>query len=119
MRVWVAALAVCIALAACSTPEQQIAAASEIKTRDDQFLPYRRYTTGFVRSLGPMFSTEGDNQQHLGVQIDKKTGVRTAYLQVTLAYRENYKRKYMEARNARAEKLKVERLLTESLSCSK
>lgn len=44
----ISAIATGLLLCACASQEQKIAAASEIKTSNDQFLPYREYKSGLI-----------------------------------------------------------------------
>lgn len=89
------------ALVGCATTEQQIAAASEIKTTDDSFRPFKEYSTGPIRSGNSL----GVGAKQLVGRVDRKTGALTLVLQFQIVYVAANKRRYEQARNARAEPL--------------
>lgn len=86
---------------ACATPEQQIAKASEIKTTDDSFRPFKEYSTGPIKSGNAL----GLGAKQLVGRVDRKTGALTMALQFEIVYVAGNKRRYDQARNARAEPL--------------
>lgn len=85
----------------CATPEQQIAAASQIRTTDDTFRPFKEYTTGAIRSA----NASGVGAKQLVGRIDRKSGALTTLVQFEIVYQGDHKRHYEHARNARAEAL--------------
>jgi hypothetical protein len=91
--------------AACATQEQQISTASAIRVADDSFKPYREYSSGPIRSA----NMQGAGVKMLTARVDRKTGALTALLQFQIHYIDYNKRRYEQARNARAELLPMQR----------
>ncbi len=85
----------------CATPEQQIAAASQIRTIDDNFRPFREYSTGTIKSGNAL----GVGAKQLVGRVDRSTGALTTIVQFEIVYEGDNKRHYEHARNARAEVL--------------
>jgi hypothetical protein len=94
----VAALFLC---GACATSEQQIAQASVVQVADDQFKPFREY------SSGPLKSSSGDTLQiaMLAVRIDRKAGARQILTEVSVHYTSGWDRNYLRARDSAAQEL--------------
>ncbi len=97
----VLALVVLLALPGCATSEQQIAKASEIKTTDDSFRPFKEYSTGPIKSGNVL----GVGAKQLVGRVDRKSGALTMVLQFQIVYVAGNKRRYEQARNVRAEPL--------------
>ena len=77
--------------------------ATPIKVNDDRFRPFREYTTGEIRTG----NGNGLGSQQLVGRIDRRTGALTTLLQVQIAYLGTHKRSYENARNNRAEPLRL------------
>lgn len=90
-----------MALSGCATSEQQIAKAAEIKATDDSFRPFKEYSTGPIKSGNSL----GVGAKQLIGRVDRKTGRLTMVLQFQIIYIAANKRRYEQARNARAEPL--------------
>jgi hypothetical protein len=75
-----------------------------VSLRDDNFRPYREYTTGqrTFRAYPNTFITE------LVARVDRKTGVTRTLLSADFRYLGGRMRKYESARNASAEALTFE-----------
>jgi len=99
-RMW-RVIAACCVLQACASPEQQFAQASAIKANDDQFRPFREYTTGEIRTGNAI----GLGSKQLVGRVDRQTGALTTLLQFQIAYTGDHRRSYENARNDRAEPL--------------
>lgn len=95
------ALVAVLALSGCATSDQQIAKASEIKTTDDSFRPFKEYSTGLIKSGNAL----GVGAKQLVGRVDRKTGALTMVLQFQIVYVAGNKRRYEQARNVRAEPL--------------
>ena len=94
-------LAACSMLQACAAPQS-----GPIQVRDDQFRPYREYTTGRVRTgTYPNLAN-----LELNGRIDRQSGALTTQLNVELAYLSGHKRGYDTARNSHAQSLRFTRL---------
>lgn len=109
MRRWwgvAAALVACWMLQAGAPAAQQAAQSGQIQVRDDQFTPYREYTTGRVRAgtYPNLLALE------LNGRIDRKSGALTTLLNVEFAYVSDHKRGYETARNSQAQPLRFTRL---------
>ena len=87
-------------LAACAAG----GSAPEIAVRDDNFRPYREYTTGkqLVSTYPNTFAAE------LIGRVDRKTGATTTLISADFAYQDDRMRKYESARDARAEALPLQ-----------
>ncbi len=108
-----------VLLSACANQQQQIEAASGIKSNDDQFLPFRQYESGLMKE--PRSPTSGDIDRFdvlLG-RVDKKTGDASFAVQVLLAYAKDHRQKFQSARNAKAEKLRMIHVEDLRKSCSR
>jgi hypothetical protein len=90
-------------LAAGCVLQASLVQAGQIKINDDRFRPFREYTTGEIRAG----NGNGLGSQQLVGRVDRKTGALTTLLQVQIAYLGNHKRSYENARNARAEPLRL------------
>jgi hypothetical protein len=99
-RMWVV-IAACLLLQACASPAQQLVQASQIRVNDDQFRPFREYTTGEIRTGNAL----GLGSKQLVGRVDRQTGALTTLLQFEIAYLGDHKRFYENARNERAEPL--------------
>jgi len=77
--------------------------ASPIKVNDDRFRPFREYTTGEIR-IG---NASGLASKQLVGRVDRRTGALTTLLQFEIAYLGTHKRTYENARNNRAEPLRL------------
>jgi hypothetical protein len=97
-RMW-GAMAAWGLLQACAS----LAHASEIKVNDDQFRPFREYTTAEIKTG----TASGLGSKQLVGRIDRQTGALTTLLQFQVAYLGNHKRFYESARNDRAEPLRL------------
>ena len=106
-------------LMGCGVSEQQIAQASTIRVNDDQFLPYREYTTGGVMGGNPLGFGAGIAQKNLAARVDRKTGYTMVLLQFALAYSNPVKRGYESASNAQAQPLKVVTVTSRKHNCSR
>lgn len=118
-RVLYAVLATSMAVTACASPAQQITTASQIKTDDDQFKPFRQYKTGAIRNQP--FDRPGDanHEMELAAQIQRTGGARAIGLQVRITYSGDFVRTYQEARNAKADLLHIQKVVHQSSGCSK
>lgn len=119
IRTYVSAVAAGLMLCACASQEQKIAAASEIKSSDDQFLPYREYKSGLMKETGGLFSQDGTRANVLIGRVDKATGVKKFAVQVLLHYTEDRRRKFESARSSRAEPLQLVRIDHARKNCVK
>lgn len=108
-----------LALTACASQEQQIAAASQISKTDDQFQPFRRYTTGIIRNPPLDAASNGNYEMELISQVDRASGAHGVALQFTIHYFASLKRNYNEARNAKAELLPVRGVYHKKYDCTK
>jgi hypothetical protein len=90
-------------IAACCLLQASLVQAGQIKVNDDRFRPFREYTTGEIRTGNA--SALARNQ--LIGRIDRKSGALTTLLQVEIAYLGTHKRAYENARNSRAEPLRL------------
>jgi hypothetical protein len=108
-----------LALTACASKEQQIAAAAKIQTNDDQFKPYRQYTTGQVKEILIDVGSYRQIQTELVANVQRTTGARVFGLQVEINYTGPVPRKYVEARNVKAEQLRVDQVFHRSHDCSR
>ena len=112
-------IALALMLPGCATPEQKLAAASNVSTVDDQFNPHRQYRTGAIKSSFNESVAVGNYETQLMAEVDRKTGASGAGLQFTIRYTANLQRKYQEARNANAENLAVHSVVHHASDCSK
>ena len=108
-----------VALSGCASQEQKLAAASQIKLTDDQFLPYRRYTTGSISSPPIAVGTAGLSDKELIAQVDRKTGAVNVGLQFQIQYTSVLRRTYETARNTRAQTLPLKAVTRHSSDCSR
>jgi hypothetical protein len=108
-----------LALTACASKEQQIAAAAKIQTEDDQFKPYRQYSTGRVKDILIDVGSYRQIETELLANVQRTTGARAFGLQVEIKYTGPVPRKYTEARNVKAEQLQVDRIFQRSHDCSR
>lgn len=90
-------------LQGCMTPEQQIERASQIRTADDQFKPYREFISGEMRAA----NAAGLGNKALIARVDRKTGAVTTLLEFHIVYSDTHRRLYETARNNRAELLQL------------
>lgn len=114
-----AGLAASLALTACASTEQQIAAAAKIETTDDQFQPYRQYKSGAVAHTLIDVGTYRRTKMELIAQVDRASGGRSIGLQVEIDYLGNVHRKYLEARTSSAVLLHVSGVLHRAQGCSR
>lgn len=102
-----------VALAGCTTPEQQTAAAVNGRILDDKFRPYKEFQTGDISTA----TSVGKGTKRLIARLDRKTGG-TAYILVfRVTYGGSHRRTYATARNERAESLKVTTIARNSAGC--
>jgi hypothetical protein len=78
----------------------------QVQVRDDQFRPYREYTTGRVRAgaYPNLLAVE------LNGRIDRQSGALTTLISVEFAYLSDHKRGYESARNSNAQPLRFTRV---------
>lgn len=119
IKTCISAIAAAAMLCACASQEQKIAAASEIKSSDDQFLPYREYKSGLMKETGGLFSQDGTRANVLIGRVDKTTGVKKFAVQVLLHYSEDRRRKFESARSSRAEPLQLVKVEQARKNCVK
>ncbi len=119
LRTCFSAVAAGLLLCGCASQEQKIAAASEIKSSDDQFLPYREYTSGLMTATGGLLSQDGTRANVLIGRIDKETGSKKFAVQVLLHYSEDRRRKFKSARSSSAEPLQFVRIEQVRKNCVK
>ncbi len=119
IRTYISAVAAGLLLCGCASQEQKIASASEIKTSDDQFLPYREYTSGLMKETGGLLSQDGTRANVLIGRVDKKTGSKKFAVQVLLHYSEDRRRKFKSARSSSAEPLQLVRIEQVRKNCVK
>lgn len=119
LRTWISAIAAGLVVCACASQDQKIAAASEIKSSDDQFLPYREYTSGLYTETGALLSKEAVRANVLVGRVDKTTGGKQFAVQVLLHYSEDRRRKFESARNSRAEALQLVQIERVRKNCDK
>jgi hypothetical protein len=113
------ALLATLALTACASTEQQIAAAAKIETTDDQFQPFRQYKSGAVAHTLVDVGTYRRVKMEMIAQVDRASGGRGIGLQVEIDYLASIQRKYLEARTSSAVLLHVSGVLHRSQGCSK
>ena len=108
MRRWCKVAAALLAygtLQACAAVAQTVQP-GQIQLRDDQFRPYREYTTGRIRG--------GTHPNLLEIElngrIDRQSGAVTTLFHVEFAYLGSRKRNYEAARNSRAQTLAFTKL---------
>ncbi len=99
-------MAACCLLQAGALAAQQAAAPGQVQVRDDQFRPYREYTTGRIRAgtYPNLLAVE------LSGRIDRTSGALTTLISVEFAYLSDHKRNYESARDSRAQPLRFTRL---------
>ncbi len=119
IRTYISAVAAGLLLCGCASQEQKIASASEIKTSDDQFLPYREYTSGLIKETGGLLSQDGTRANVLIGRVDKKTGSKKFAVQVLLHYSEDRRRKFESARSSSAEPLQLVKIEKSRKNCVK
>jgi hypothetical protein len=73
------------------------------KVNDDRFRPFREYTTDEIRTGNAL----GRASKQLVGRVDRQTGALTTLLQFEIAYLGNRKRSYENARNNRAQPLRL------------
>ena len=100
---------------ACASQQDKIDVASQIVKTDDQFLPYREYTSGALRSS----TANGLDGSILVARIDRKTGALSTAVQYVSVYTHDGKYNYQSARNSRAEQLKLSVISRRSGHCSR
>jgi hypothetical protein len=100
-------------LCACATVEQQTAAAVHGRILDDKFRPYKEFQTGEIHVTTPV----GTGAKQLIARVDRKTARATYILVFHIAYPGNHRRTYSNARNDRAEALKVTPIARNSAGC--
>jgi outer membrane murein-binding lipoprotein Lpp len=98
----------CVALAVpmlhgCMSPEQQLERATQIRTANDQFKPYREYMSGEMVSSNAVAT----GNKALVARVDRKTGAVTTLLEFHVVYNDTHRRLYETARNSRAELLQL------------
>ena len=108
-----------LTLTACASQEQQIAAAGQINKTDDQFQPFRQYTTGIIRNPPLDATSNGNYEMELISQVDRASGAHGVGLQFTIHYFASLKRNYNEARNGKAELLHVHGIYHRKYDCTK
>ncbi len=88
--------------------------AAEVTMRDDNFRPYREYTTGPARisNYPNLIATE------LIARVDRKSRAAATLVSMEIAYTGDQMRNYESARNARAESLGFQQI-GRSRSCEK
>ena len=101
--------------ASCASEQQKIEAASTVWLTDDQFRPYREYSTGFIDGA----TTSGLDSKRLVARVDRKTGALTAALEFIVTYKGRLKYTYDTARNSKAEPLKVGVIAHKASSCKR
>ncbi len=109
---------VCLAgllAASCASDQQKIDAASNVSLTDDQFRPYREYSTGFIDGA----TTSGLDSKRLVARVDRKTGAVAASLEFIVTYKGRLKYTYDTARNSKAEPLKVGVIAHKASSCKR
>lgn len=92
---------------------QQIEAASQIRVNDDQFLPFKEYSTGTLWN----FDSKAFTQVSLGARLDRKSGILQTLLEFTVAYNTDARYNYKDARNNKAEQLTLTALRRRSHNC--
>lgn len=118
IRTYISAAAAGMLLCACASQEQKIASASEIKSSDDQFLPYREYTSGLMKETA-LLSPDGTRANILIGRVDKNSGNKRFAVQVLIHYSEDRRRRYESARSSRAEPLQLVRIDQARKNCVK
>jgi hypothetical protein len=119
IKTCISTIAAGLVLCACASQEQKIAAASEIKSSDDQFLPYREYKSGLMKETGGLLSQDGTRANILIGRVDKSTGVKKFAVQVLLHYSEDRRRKFESARSGRGETLQLVKIEQVRKNCVK
>ena len=112
--IWCVCLAGLLA-ASCASDQQKIDAASNVSLTDDQFRPYREYSTGFIDGA----TTSGLDSKRLVARVDRKTGAVAASLEFIVTYKGRLKYTYDTARNSKAEPLKVGVIAHKASSCKR
>jgi hypothetical protein len=100
---------------ACGCAAQQIETASQIRVNDDQFLPYKEYSTGTLWN----FDSKAFTQVSLGARQDRKSGILQTLLEFTVAYSTDSRYNYKNARNNKAEQLTLTALRRRSHNCNR
>lgn len=100
-------------LCACATVEQQTAAAVHGRILDDKFRPYKEFQTGDIHVATPV----GQGAKRLIARVDRKSARATYILVFHIAYQGDHRRTYSNARNDRAEALKVTTIARNSAGC--
>lgn len=101
--------------ASCASDQQKIEAASSVSVADDQFRPYREYSTGFIQSS----NTTGLDSKRLVARVDRTTGAVTTALEFIVTYKGQLKYTYDTARNSKAEPLKVGVIAHKASNCKR
>jgi hypothetical protein len=99
---WAICVGLCAVLSACAINPPP----TELRTRDDQFSPYREIASGQLRS------GTGDSRELMQLigRIDRKTAVVSTMVQITHVYRASMRLVFETARNVRAEPLRLAQL---------
>ena len=113
VRGLVLAISLVLALGGCVSQQQQIEAASQIRVTDDQFQPFKEYSTGKLWS----FDTKFFSEVTLGARLDRKTGALSTILEFLVSYNTDARYNYKVARNNKAELLKLSALQRRSHNC--
>ncbi len=119
LRRFLIALSAGLAVAACASKEQQIAAAAKIQTDDDQFKPYRYYSTGPVNETLIDVGSYRRVETELVANVQRVSGARSFGLKVEINYSGAVPRRYAEARNAKAEQLPVNHVFLRTYDCDR
>ena len=101
---------------ACASEQQKIEAASgSVSLVDDQFRPFREYSTGFIDGA----TTSGLDSKRLIARVDRKTGALSTSLEFIVTYKGRLKYTYDTARNSKAEPLKVGVIAHKASNCKR
>ena len=107
---------VSVMAAACASEQQKIeAASSSVSLVDDQFRPFREYSTGFIDGA----TASGLDSKRLIARVDRTTGALATSLEFIVTYKGRLKYTYDTARNSKAEPLKVGVIAHKASSCKR